>query len=57
MEDGDVIRVHRAASGETVVIVVHEAFKDRVLDLDDEATLERDGAERQMHVRSRRRQR
>jgi RecB family endonuclease NucS len=50
IEDGDVIRVHRAASGETLVIVVHEAFEDRVLDLDDEATLERDGAERQMHM-------
>ena len=50
VEDGDVIRVHRPASSETLVIVVHEAFEDRLLDLDDDATLEHDGAERQMHV-------
>ncbi|MGH3426403.1 MAG: endonuclease NucS domain-containing protein, partial [Mycobacteriales bacterium] len=49
-EDGDVIRVHRAASGETLVILVESVLHDVVHELDDEAVLERDGAERQMHV-------
>jgi RecB family endonuclease NucS len=49
-EDGDVIRVHRAASGETLVILVEAVLHDALHELDDEAVLERDGAERQMHV-------
>jgi RecB family endonuclease NucS len=49
-QDGDVIRVYRPASDESLVIVLHEVFEDSVLDLVDEAVLERDGAERQIHV-------
>jgi RecB family endonuclease NucS len=49
-EDGDVIRVYRAASDETLVIVVHEVRSDAALDLDDAAVLERDGAERELHA-------
>jgi RecB family endonuclease NucS len=49
-QDGDVIRVYRPASDESLVIVLHEVFEDSVLDLVDEALLERDGAERQIHV-------
>jgi RecB family endonuclease NucS len=49
-EDGDVIRVHRAASGESLVMVLEEVIQDSVVELSDGAVLERDGAERQMHV-------
>jgi len=49
-QDGDVIRVYRPASDESLVIVLHEVFEDSALDLEDEAVLERDGAERQIHV-------
>jgi endonuclease len=49
-EDGDVIRVHRAASGESLVIVLEDVIQDAVVELSDDAVLERDGAERQMHV-------
>ena len=49
-QEGDVIRVYRPASDESLVIVLHEVFEDSALDLVDEAVLERDGAERQMHV-------
>ena len=49
-QDGDVIRVYRAASDESLVIVLEEVFQDATLDLVDDAVLERDGAERQMHV-------
>jgi endonuclease len=49
-EDGDVIRVHRAASGESLVIVLEQVMEDSVVDLTDDAVLERNGAERQMHV-------
>jgi RecB family endonuclease NucS len=49
-QDGDVIRVYRAASDESLVIVLEEVFQDSALDLADDAVLERDGAERQMHV-------
>jgi hypothetical protein len=45
-EDGDVIRVYRAASDETLVIVVHEVLTDERRELVDEAVLEHDGAER-----------
>jgi RecB family endonuclease NucS len=50
VEDGYVIRVHRAASGESLVIVLEEVIQDSVVELRDDAVLERDGAERQMHV-------
>jgi RecB family endonuclease NucS len=49
-EDGDVIRVYRAASDETLVIVVHEALTDERRELLDDAVLEHDGAERQWHL-------
>jgi endonuclease len=49
-QDGDVIRVYRPASDESLVIVLHEVFEDSAFDLEDEAVLERDGAERQIHV-------
>ena len=49
-QDGDVIRVYRPASDESLVIVLHEVFEDSALELLDEAVLERDGAERQIHV-------
>jgi RecB family endonuclease NucS len=49
-QDGDVIRVYRAASDESLVIVLEEVFQDATLGLVDDAVLERDGAERQMHV-------
>ena len=49
-QDGDVIRVYRPASDESLVIVLHEVFEDSALELVDEALLERDGAERQIHV-------
>jgi RecB family endonuclease NucS len=48
-EDGDVIRVYRPASDETLVIVLLDVHSDAELDLDDGAVLEREGAERQMH--------
>jgi RecB family endonuclease NucS len=49
-QDGDVIRVYRPASDETLVIVLHEVAQDVTLDLQDAATLEREDAERQIHV-------
>ena len=48
-QEGDVIRVYRAASDETLVIIVHEVISDETVALADEAVLEREGAERQMH--------
>src|SRR6185437_3137662 len=39
-EDGDVIRVHRAASGESLVIVVEDVIHDSVVELSDDAVLE-----------------
>jgi endonuclease len=48
-EEGDVIRVYRAASDETLVIVLEEVHEDARHDLRDDAVLLRDGAERQMH--------
>ncbi len=48
--EGDVIRVYRPASDESLVIVLHEVFGDSALELVDEALLERDGAEKQIHV-------
>jgi RecB family endonuclease NucS len=49
-QDGDVIRVYRPASDETLVIVLHEVAQDVTVDLEDVATLEREDAERQIHV-------
>ncbi|HVI17843.1 MAG: endonuclease NucS domain-containing protein [Gaiellales bacterium] len=49
-EDSDVIRVYRAASDETLVIVVHEVLTDERRELLDDAVLEHDGAERQWHL-------
>ena len=49
-EEGDVIRVYRPASDESLVIVLHEVYEDSRRALTDEAVLERDGAERQIHV-------
>jgi RecB family endonuclease NucS len=48
-EEGDVIRVYRPASDESLVIVLLDVHPDTGLDLTDDAVLERDGAERQMH--------
>jgi endonuclease len=48
-EEGDVIRVYRPASDESLVIVVHDVLSDAVIDLLDDAVLEHDGAERQLH--------
>ncbi len=48
-EEGDVIRVYRAASDETLVIIVQEVHSDSAIVLADAAVLERDGAEREMH--------
>lgn len=49
-EEGDVIRVYRPASDESLVIVLHEVYEDSRRVLADDAVLERDGAERQIHV-------
>ena len=49
-QDGDVIRVYRPASDESLVIVLHEVFQDSALDLVDDAALEREDAERQIHL-------
>jgi endonuclease len=49
-EEGDVIRVYRPASDETLVIVVEEVHEDARHDLDDDAVLEHHGGERQMHL-------
>jgi RecB family endonuclease NucS len=48
-QDGDVIRVYRPASDETLVIVLHEVFQDSALVLADDAVLEREDAELQIH--------
>ena len=48
-EEGDVIRIYRAASDETLVIVVQEVLSDSVLGLDDAAVMEREDAELQIH--------
>jgi RecB family endonuclease NucS len=49
-EEGDVIRVYRPASDETLVIVVEEVHEDARHELDDEAVLVHHGAEKQMHL-------
>jgi endonuclease len=48
-EQGDVIRVYRPASDETLVIVLTDVHTDTRFDLEDGAVLERDGAEREIH--------
>jgi endonuclease len=48
-EEGDVIRVYRPASDESLVIVVSQVHEDSRLDLEDDAKLEMDGAEREIH--------
>jgi RecB family endonuclease NucS len=47
--DGDTIRVHRPASDETLVIVLRDVHSDAQLELADDAVLEREGAERELH--------
>jgi RecB family endonuclease NucS len=49
-EEGDVIRVYRAASDETLVVILHEVHSDATLELSDGAVLEKDGAERDIHI-------
>ncbi|HUZ84777.1 MAG TPA: endonuclease NucS domain-containing protein [Gaiellales bacterium] len=49
-EQRDMIRVHRAASGESLVILLHEVLGDHRHPLTDAAVLELDGAERQLHL-------
>src|SRR5919205_3973533 len=48
-QDGDVIRVYRPASDESLVIVILHVLHDSSPHLDDEAVLEHEGAERQIH--------
>jgi RecB family endonuclease NucS len=49
-EEGDVIRVYRAASDETLVIVVEEVHEDARHELEGDAVLEREDAELQISV-------
>jgi RecB family endonuclease NucS len=49
-QEDEVIRVYRPASDESLVIVVQEVFHDSVQALEDDALLEHEGAERQIHV-------
>jgi hypothetical protein len=49
-EDG-VIRVTRTASGETLTIVLEQVHDDRRMELEDEARLEREGRELELHAR------
>jgi endonuclease len=49
-QEGDVVRVYRPASDESLVIVIHEVFHDSAQELEDAAVLEHDGAERQIHL-------
>src|ERR1700712_565156 len=49
-EDG-VIRVTRPSSGETLTIVLEQVHDDRSMELTDEARLEREGRELQLHER------
>ena len=50
-EEDDVIRVTRPASGETLTILVETVHDDRSMQLEDEARLEREGRELQLHER------
>src|ERR1700745_2272437 len=49
-QDGDVIRVYRPASDESLVIVLQDVFHDSTPEVEDAAVLEHEGAERQIHV-------
>jgi len=49
-QDGDVIRVYRPASDESLVIVLLDVLHDSSPDLEDDAVLEHEGAERQIHL-------
>jgi endonuclease len=49
-EEGDTIRVYRPASDETLVILLHDVLHDATHELVDGATLEREGAEREIHA-------
>jgi len=48
-QEDDVIRVYRPASDETLLIVLEEVHEDARHELLDDAVLEHDGLERQMH--------
>jgi RecB family endonuclease NucS len=48
-EDGDEIRIVRPASGEVLTIVLEEVHADTLHALVDEARLEREGSERELH--------
>jgi len=47
--DGDVIRIRRASSGETLTILIHTVHADQTHPLVDEASFERQGRERELH--------
>jgi endonuclease len=49
-QEGDVIRVYRPASDESLVIVLLDVLHDSSPDLEDAAVLEHEGAERQIHL-------
>jgi RecB family endonuclease NucS len=49
-QEGDVIRVYRPASHESLVIVLLDVLHDSSPDLEDGAVLEHEGAERQIHL-------
>lgn len=49
-EDGDVIRVRRAATGETLTILVEAVIADHRFELEDGAALEREGSELELHA-------
>ena len=50
-EQEGVIRVTRTASGESLTILVEAVYDDRRMELEDEARLEREGRELQLHER------
>jgi RecB family endonuclease NucS len=50
-EQDGVIRVTRPSSGESLTILVESVYDDRSLELEDEARLEREGRELQLHER------
>jgi hypothetical protein len=48
-EDGDLVRVRRAATGETLTILLEAVHSDVRYDLVDDAGLEREGREKELH--------
>jgi RecB family endonuclease NucS len=50
-EQDGVIRVTRPSSGESLTILVESVYDDRSMELEDEARLEREGRELQLHER------